>query len=91
MDCVWLRTRKLNPEVMNLIQAKGNKDPRAEWLSFGNINDWTNGAKTCLVDLDTVLDVPGVMCECVCTTILRFLLPCRSHVLHFRVASGRAV
>ena len=53
------RARRDHPHIFQPKQAITNDDRRVEWLTFKNINDWTNAAKKELIDLGVVIDKPG--------------------------------
>jgi len=62
-DYAWRKTRAVHPEILNPVQAKNHEDRRVDWLSFKNINDWTDGVKQYLIDLGMLKDEPGIICE----------------------------
>ena len=41
----WKRVRFEKPAILNPTQAKIHKDCRVDWLTFNNINLWTDSAK----------------------------------------------
>ena len=51
--------RKLHPEVFAPVKSLANEDRRVEWLTYKNINDWTDIVKRELIDLGVVYDSPG--------------------------------
>ena len=63
MDWLWRKTRNDYPEILNPVRAKDHEDRRVDWLSYGNINDWTDRAKKFLVSLGMLKDEPGTICE----------------------------
>ena len=62
-EYVWRKTRKEHPEILNPVQAKNHEDRRVDWLSFANINTWTDVAKEYLINLGMLKDEPGEICE----------------------------
>ncbi len=44
-------------------KAKDNEDHRVEWLTFRNVNDWTDAAKKLLIEMGMVKDAPGFISE----------------------------
>ena len=69
-EYVWRKTRKEHPEILNPVQAKNHEDRRVDWLSFANINTWTDVAKEYLINLGMLKDEPGEICE-----LILFVLP----------------
>ncbi len=62
-DYAWRAVRRRHPEVVMPTKAKDNEDHRVEWLTFQNINDWTDAAKKLLIDMGMVKDEPGIISE----------------------------
>ena len=62
-DYAWRKTRIAHPEILNPVQAKNHEDRRVDWLSYKNINDWTDGAKKYLIELGMLKAEPGIICE----------------------------
>ena len=63
MDPSWMYTKTLRdfPEIMNPVKAKDNDDRRVDWTTYKNLNDWTDGAKKLLIEMDMVKDEPGLI------------------------------
>ena len=62
-EYTWRAVRLRHPEVVMPAKAKDNEDHRVEWLTFRNINDWTDAAKKLLIDMGMVKDAPGSISE----------------------------
>ena len=56
---LWRKTRTNHPAILQPVKLKNSEDRRVEWLSFKNINTWTDAAKKLLIDMDMVKDEPG--------------------------------
>ncbi len=56
--------RMRHPELLMPVSAKNNEDRRVDWLTFKNINTWTDGVKKFLVEIGMLKDEPGYICEC---------------------------
>ena len=52
-------SRFLHPEVFHPVMALTNEDRRVEWLTYKNLNDWTDIVKRELVDIGMVNDKSG--------------------------------
>ena len=63
-EYVWRKTRSLHPDILNPVQAKDHEDRRADWLTYANINEWTDVAKKYLIELGMLFDEPGEICKC---------------------------
>ena len=68
-DYMWWRTYTDNPALMLPVMAKDNDDRRVDWLTFSNINSWTDAAKAELISIGLVKDEPGYISECVLTCL----------------------
>ena len=55
------KARNENPAMFNPVMAKNDDDRRVEWLSYKNINDWTDMAKKELIQIKMVIDKPGLI------------------------------
>ena len=53
-----------HPEVFNPVVAKNDGNRRVEWLTYNNLNVWTDAVKKELIKLGVVLDKPGFISEC---------------------------
>ena len=62
-EYVWRKTRTLHPDILNPVQAKNHEDRQADWLTYANINLWTDGAKDYLIKLGMLKDEPGEICK----------------------------
>ena len=60
-EWAWRKARADHPEILNPVKAKNHEDRRAEWLTYNNINEWTDGAKAFMIKHEFVLDEPGHM------------------------------
>ena len=60
---LWHKVREEHPAILNPVTQKDKKDRRREWLTYKNINDWTDREKKCLVDMGMVKDEPGWISE----------------------------
>ena len=60
-DYIVRSARKLHPEVFSPVKSLTNEDRRVEWLTYKNINDWTDLVKAELINLGIVYDKPGFM------------------------------
>ena len=58
-EWIWRKTRMDNPAIMNPAKTRDGEDHRVDWLTFSNINQWTDAAKKELIDLGMVKDEPG--------------------------------
>lgn len=58
-----LKARRLYPEVLCPVSAINDDDRRVDWLTYKNINSWTNAVKQELIDLGVVYDKPGFISE----------------------------
>ena len=56
---LWRKTRKRNPAILQPVKVKDSEDRRVDWLSFKNINLWTDAAKKLLIEMDMVKNEPG--------------------------------
>ena len=56
---VWRKARSSNPAIINPFKVKDDEDRSVDWLTFCNINDWTDQAKRVLIDMNMVKDEPG--------------------------------
>ncbi len=61
-EFVWRATRLCHPEIIHPVQDKDNEDHRAEWMKYGTLNDWFDGAKRGLSKLGMMKDEPRLMC-----------------------------
>ena len=50
--------------MFNPVLAKNDDDRRVDWLTFSNINEWTDIVKREPVQIGMVLDRPGKIGEC---------------------------
>lgn len=57
------RARREHPALFQPVQAKNNDDRRVEWLTYKDINDWTDACKGELIKLGVVLDKSGHISE----------------------------
>jgi hypothetical protein len=57
----WRKTRSQHPMILNPVMAKVNEDRRVDWLSYGNIMDWTRRAKAFLISIGMAKDEPGIV------------------------------
>ena len=48
---------------MNPVQSKNHKDCRVDWLSYKNINDWTDMTKEYLINIGMLKDAPEIICK----------------------------
>ena len=62
-EYAWRRVRTENPAILNSAQAKSHEDRRVDWLTFNNINLWTDTAKKYLIYLRMLEDKPGIICK----------------------------
>ena len=76
------RARRDNPHIFQPRKAINDDDRRVEWMTFKNINDWTDAAKQVLIDLEMVKDEPGLMSAynncpflCFALILISFFLP----------------
>ena len=70
-EYVWRKTRKDHPALLNPVKAKNHEDRRADWLTYNNINDWTDRAKAFMIEFKFVKDAPGFICKVFDFNILR--------------------
>ena len=56
-------SRRRHPELLLPARAKNNEDRRVDWLTFKNINQWTDGVKKFLVGIGMLKDEPGYIRE----------------------------
>ena len=61
---MWWRTYSDNPALILPAMARDNDDRRVDWLTFSNINTWTDAAKAELISIGLVKDEPGYISEC---------------------------
>ncbi len=63
MDPAYMyhKARQAHPEIMNPTSKKDNEDHRVDWLTYKNINDWTDEAKRMLIEMGMVKDEPGLI------------------------------
>ena len=54
-----------HPAILNLAQVKSHEERRVDWLTYNNINTWTDAAKEYLVRIGMLENNPGTICECV--------------------------
>ncbi len=53
------------PAELQPVSAKNNEDARVEWLTYGNINEWTDHLKDYLCNkVGFAKDEPGLICKC---------------------------
>ena len=72
-DYLWRKVREDHPVILNPIKQKHNEDRRVDWLTYKNVNDWTDRSKAYLVELSTVKNEPGLISELlVCFYFLTF-------------------
>jgi hypothetical protein len=72
-EYAWRKCRTENPAILNPVQAKNHEDRRVDWLTFNNINEWSDGAKKYCIDLGMLSPEPGHICE----------WPCNHYHYHF--------
>ena len=70
------RARKDYPHIFQPRNTVTNDDRRVEWLTFKNINDWTDAVKKELIDLGVVIDKPGIMSKLL---LYFYSFPCTFH------------
>ena len=56
--------RRRHPEVFAPVKAITNEDPRVEWVTAGNLNEWTNLAKKEQINIGVIFDKPGHISKC---------------------------
>ena len=56
LEYAWRKTRKEYPEILNPVKAKDHEDRRADWLTYANINQWTDAAKAYLIGIGMLKD-----------------------------------
>ena len=70
-DYLWRRTRHDHPETNLPVGAIDDEDRCVDWLTYKNLNDWTDAAKRELIALGMVKDEPGYISEsALCLTTL---------------------
>ena len=79
-DYAVKKTRRLNPAVFAPVNAINDDDRRIEWLTYKNLNDWTNAIKKELINLDVVKDVPGPISKWVPVVIALFFANSSHHL-----------
>ena len=50
-----------NPAILNPVQAKSHEDWWVDWLTYNNINIWTDAAKKYLINIGMLEDKPGII------------------------------
>lgn len=70
-----------NPAIMNPAKTRDGEDHRVDWLTFSNINQWTDAAKKELIDLGMVKDEPGYISKFVLYLLCPFF--CIYVLTHF--------
>ena len=69
-----------NPTIIQPVAAKNNEDARVEWLTFGNINEWTNHLKKYLCDdVGFMKNEPGLISKCTCLLLIVIYLIIITH------------
>ena len=63
----FCKARMAHPEIFNPVMAKNDDDRRIEWLTFKNINDWTDAVKEELVQIGMVKKELGIISELLST------------------------
>ena len=53
------KAMRLHPEVFGPVRAINDEDRRVDWLTYKNLNSWTDAVKKEMVDLGVVFDKPG--------------------------------
>ena len=62
-DYLWRKVREDHPALLNPVKQKHNEDRRVDWLTYKNVNDWTDRAKAYLCELGMVKNEPGFISE----------------------------
>ncbi len=62
-DAVWKKVRYDYPSLINPVKDVINEDRRVNWLTYKNINAWTDAAKDYLISIGMVKDDPGEICK----------------------------
>ena len=62
-EYAWRRVRVENPEILNPTQAKSHDDRRVDWLTFNNINLWTDATKKYLIGIGILEENTGIICK----------------------------
>ena len=60
-EYVFKKARASHPEVFTPVLAKNDDDRRIEWMTYKNINDWTDMVKEELIRIDMVVNKPGLI------------------------------
>ena len=58
---VFRKARATHPEVFTPVLAKNDDDRRIDWMTYKNINDWTDMVKKELLRIGMVVDKPGLI------------------------------
>mmetsp|Transcript_11460 Transcript_11460/g.17411 ORF Transcript_11460/g.17411 Transcript_11460/m.17411 type:complete len:192 (+) Transcript_11460:313-888(+) len=58
-DYLWRKVREDHPAILNPMRQKHNEDRWVDWLTYKNVNDWTDQEKAYLVELGMVKNEPG--------------------------------
>ena len=91
-EWVWRKTRSLHPEILNPVQAKNHEDRRVDWLSYANINLWTDTAKKYLIGIGMLKDEPGEICKFVLRVFQNHnILTSTFHVNYHRRSAFRGI
>ena len=65
VDYAVRKTVEDNAAQLEPFSAKNNEDARVEWLTYGNINEWTDHLKEYLCHkVGFMKDEPGFICKC---------------------------
>ena len=51
-DNVWRKARTNQPEILQLVNVKYSEYRRMNWLSYKDINSWTDRVKDILIDMN---------------------------------------
>ena len=60
-EYVFRKARASHPEVFTPVLAKNADDRRIEWMTYKNINDWTDMVKEELIRIGMVVEKPGLI------------------------------
>ena len=60
-EYVFKKARASHPEVFTPVLAKNDDDRQIEWMTYKNINDWTDMVKEELIRIGMVVDKPGLI------------------------------
>ena len=65
-----------HPEIFNPVMAKNDNDRQIEWLTFKNVNNWTDMVKGELLRIGKVKNEPEISSELLWIAFARYRTQC---------------